>query len=93
MPEYGVPLTSVFEHTYTIELYVPSAPSGAQNEPGRTFTDVDAAAAVVVVGATAMVVGAPATVVGVAATGAAVVVGEVTATGGALHPRMVVPAH
>jgi hypothetical protein len=116
LPEYGVPFTSVFEQTYTIELYVPSAPSGAQNEPGRTFTNVDVDAAVVavteptvvtvadrvpvlvatVVGALATVVGTVATdveVVEVVATGAAVVAGEPTATGGALQPRIVVPAH
>ena len=38
MPVYGVPFTSVFAHTYARPLYTPVAPSGAQNEPGRTLT-------------------------------------------------------
>ena len=33
---YGVPFASVFAHTYALPLYVPPAPSGVQNEPGRT---------------------------------------------------------
>ena len=35
LPEYGLPLIFVFEHTYARPLYTPVAPSGAQNEPGR----------------------------------------------------------
>ena len=38
MPEYGLPFISVFAHTYARALYSPVAPSGAQNEPGRTLT-------------------------------------------------------
>lgn len=44
-----MPFISVFEHTYARALYTPVAPSGAQNEPGRTLaTTGDPPAATVV---------------------------------------------
>jgi len=91
---------------------VPSAPSGAQNEPGRTVTSADdtevvavtapAVPSVVTVAERAMVVATDAMVVTVGAavvatvvgvTSDVVVAGDVTATGGAVQPRSVVPAH
>ena len=100
MPEYAAPDASVFEHTYTRPLYKPSAPSGAQNEPGRPEiceSDEPPEGAVddaTVVAVTArVVVGASVVVAATGVVAATVFTVGTTATGGAFHPRIVVPAH
>ena len=70
------------------ELYVPSAPSGAQNAPGRTLASAGALEPLPEVAPLE-----PLPDVAPLCDGATEVVDAVTLTGGALQPRIVVPAH
>ena len=95
MPAYGLPLTSVFEHTYARPLDEPVAPSGAQNDPGRRLVTTGDPPGVTVVevlaDATVVALDRPVLDRVVDRADDGVVDGALTGTSD--QPRIVAPAH